>query len=363
MVIPPILAALLAAGLSTAPASAAGTSGTPATDGHAIVTDPSEPHARLAADPSPRRPAGRHPTGDLLFVSRGMPKAELLAAIAAARQDPELTLVLRGILPGETLEDALRSWSALLGDDLPSPATVIDPTLYRAHGIEAVPILVDAATGRRRSARSVMATGRVPGAAPATPDVTQDGPTWPIAEPDLADLIRARADRLDVPARARAALDRFWRQVPALALPPAQADRVRRLRPLARTRNELRDHRGRVLLPPGAELNPLDRLPLTARILVIDAQDHHELAWARENRAGDRGTIHLIVNPDREGGWAAWQALQDALGAPAFLLDRHLAQRLGVEVTPSRIEAQGPELIVTETALPRLEQPQWRPGP
>ena len=108
-----------------------------------------------------------------------------------------------------------------------------------------------------------------------------------------------------------------------------------------------------MLLPARSELNPLEQVPLTARILVIDAQDPRELAWAKTQRAANRATIHLVANPDRAGGWPAWQTLQNGLEAPAFLLDRHLAERLQVRATPSLIEAQGPELVITETALPR----------
>ena len=124
------------------------------------------------------------------------------------------------------------------------------------------------------------------------------------------------------------------------------------VRALARG-SELRDDQGRLLLRAGSVLNPLASLPLTARILVIDAQDPAEIAWARTQRAANRATIHLVVNPDREGGWAAWQALQDQLQSPVFLLDAQLQGRLGVQVTPSLIESQGTELVVTETVLPR----------
>ena len=156
-----------------------------------------------------------------------------------------------------------------------------------------------------------------------------------------------------MPARAQAAMARFWRQVPALTLPPATISRSRSFTPAVRTSSELRDAQGQLLLPAGTVLNPLATLPLTSRILVFDAQDPAEIAWATTQRAAGRATIHLAVNPDRAGGWAAWQALQDQLRGPVFLLDAQLQGRLGVQVTPSRIEALGPELVVTETALPR----------
>jgi conjugal transfer pilus assembly protein TraW len=351
---------LLAAALLAERAVADSTSMIPATDEgmRAIARSAGERRAPFEATPRPPRPAAPREPGGLLFVSRGMPKAELVAAIAAARADPTLTLVLRGVLPGETLAGAMRAWADLIGTRATPPAILIDPTLFRRHDIEAVPTLVDRASGQQLRGGLDLARleherleGKRDGQ--TAHDLGRIGPTWPIAEPDLAQVLRSRAERLDLPGRAQAALARFWRQVPAVTLPPATTDRIRRIRPIARTSNDLLDDRGRLLLPARSELNPLDHLPLTARILVIDAQDTSELAWARQNRADSRATIHLIVNPDRQGGWKAWQALQDGLGAPAFLLDRHLADRLGVEATPSLIEAAGLELVISETALAR----------
>jgi conjugal transfer pilus assembly protein TraW len=315
---------------------------------HAIVRHAGERRTPFTAAPqSPHQAAASASGGRLLFVSRGMPHAELVAALDAAAADPRLTLVLRGLLPGETLNDAMQALARLIGRRDPPPAIVIDPTLYRRHQVTVVPTLLDPATGSRREGAinaEDLAHADVPGFAATT---------WGIAEPDLALLLRSRAAALDVPARARAAMARFWRQVPALTLPRAETSRTRRFTPAVRTGSELRDDQGRLLLRAGAVLNPLATLPLTARILVLDAQDPAEIAWARTQRAANRATIHLAVNPDREGGWAAWQALQDQLQSPVFLLDAQLQGRLGVQATPSLIEVLGPELVVTETALSR----------
>ena len=314
-----------------------------------------EPRAQLQAAPLPPRPAAASlPRGGLfLFVSRGMPAAELQAAIAEAAADPTVTLILRGLLPGERLDAALPAIARLVAHRDPPPAIVIDPGLFRRHGITAVPTLLDPATGHRLEGTIARpALERERRRAGGT-DLGRIGPTWEVAEPDLAELLQARAAHLDLPSRAEAALARFWRQVPAVTLPPAQTTTTRRFRPEVRTSSDLRDDHGRRLLPAGSRLNPLQTLPLTARILVLDAQDPHEIAWARTQRDSNRATIHLLANPDREGGWEAWQALQQQLDAPPFLLDRHLAERLGVRATPSLIEAEGTELVVHEIALPR----------
>lgn len=351
---PRILVTLSAAVLLMTVPAASKTGIPPVDQALRAVVRVGEPRAQLQAAPLPPRPATASSRGGLfLFVSRGMPAAELQAVLAEAASDPSLTLVLRGLLPGERLDAALPAIARLITRHDPAPAILIDPGLYRRHEVIAVPTLLDPVTGHRlQGAISRPALEQARRHADGT-DLGRTGPIWPIAEPDLAEVLKARAASLDLPARAEAAMARFWRQVPAVTLPPAQTAATRRFRPEARTSSDLRDHNGKLLLPGGSLLNPLQTLPLTARILVLDAQDPHELAWARTQRDPNRATIHLITNPDREGGWDAWQALQQQLDGQPFLLDRHLADRLRVRATPSLIEADGPELVVTETAIPR----------
>ena len=118
---------------------------------HAIVRHAGERRTPFTAAPPPAHPAAALSSGGrFLFVSRGMPQAELLAALDAAAADPRLTLVLRGLLPGETLNDAMQTLARLIGRRDPPPAIVIDPTLYRRHQVTVVPTLLDPATGSRR---------------------------------------------------------------------------------------------------------------------------------------------------------------------------------------------------------------------
>lgn len=309
-----------------------------------IARDPGDPRAQLETAGQPARPDRQPgPGGLLFFISRGLPKAELAAAIAAAREDRSITLVVRGLMPGETFQDALRAWSRILGREQDPPALVIDPTLFRRYAVTSVPTLLDTATGRPPSP-----------AAPALPGGFFTDPTgsFPIAEPDMGELMRERAAHLDLAAKGQAALARFWRHVAAAPLPPATSTRTHRYRPFVQTANDLRDAQGTLIVPAGALINPLEQVPLTSTILVIDAQSPAEIAWARDQAGQGPNLIILIANPDRSGGWGAWQRLQDELGQPVFLLDRNLALRLGVQVTPSRIEADGQDLVITEASLP-----------
>ena len=282
------LVTLLAGTLLAQQAMAAGTSMIPPTDEdlRAIPRIAGERRAPFEAAPQPPRPAAARDRGGLLFVSRGMPRPELVAAIAAARADPSLTLVVRGVLPGETLADAMAAWTALLGRTATPPALLIDPRLFRRYAVAAVPTLVDTSSGAQL--RGAVSTSRLAQERQQQTgrDLGRIGPTWPIAEPDLA-AVHAQGGRT-----ARPAGPCRGRPHPVLApgpgrRPAAGHDQQRAPHPPDGTdqHGDLRDHTGRLLLPARSELNPLEQVPLTARILVIDAQDPHELAWAKTQQA------------------------------------------------------------------------------
>ena len=358
-----IVVTLLAAVLLAREATAGSTSMFPPTDGELRAIAPIACKRRAALKAAlPPRPATPRDRGDLLFVSRGMPKAELAAAIAAARADPSLTLVLRGVLPGETLADAMRGWAGLVGRREPLPAILIDPTLFRRHRIEAVPTLVDAATGQQlrggldpvRLQRELPEHEGLDYERQEQPgrDFGRIGPTWPIAEPDLAEVCAAGRNGSTCPAVRR----------PPSPGSGARCPRSSSRRPRPTGYAVSARWRGPAPPPgphgPAAAAHPQRTQPARAGAAHrTDRGDRrpgpHELTWAKAQRGEHSATIHLVANPDRAGGWPAWQALQDGLGAPAFLLDRHLAERLGVQATPSLIEADGSELVIAETALPR----------
>ena len=181
-----LLAALLVA--TSASAQSTPDRSTADEDLHAIVRNAGERRTPFTAAPQPPHQAASSSSGGrFLFVSRGLPHAELLAALDAAAADPRLTLVLRGLLPGETLNDAMQALARLIGRRDPPPAIVIDPTLYRRHQVTVVPTLLDPATGHRIEGAinaEDLAHADVPGFAATT---------WGIAEPDLVDLLQARA--------------------------------------------------------------------------------------------------------------------------------------------------------------------------
>jgi conjugal transfer pilus assembly protein TraW len=213
-----------------------------------------------------------------------------------------------------------------------------------------VPTIVEPASGRAIRGTLLARTFRKRADGATELDLGVVGPVREIAEPDLVELIKAELAKADIEASAMESVSSFWRRTSFIELPKASKHRVRRLDPTVTTKNELRDHGGRLIVPAGVTINPLERLHFASRLLVFDGTDAEELAWAREHVHPERKTILITTRIDRDVGWPAWKRLHEDLGQPVYLLPAELAERFAIEATPTLIEAapDGQALLITE---------------
>ena len=107
---------------------------------------------------------------------------------------------------------------------------------------------------------------------------------------------------------------------------------------------------GRVLVPAGAATNPLDHLPFTRRLVVLDVSDPRQVTLARTLGAvtDGRRVVYLATRSERLSGWDGWTAVEDALDAPVYLLTPDVRARFAIERVPSVVEARGRVFVVTE---------------
>jgi conjugal transfer pilus assembly protein TraW len=286
----------------------------------------------------------------ILFVSASLGDEALKRAFQAASDDPDVTIVFRGVLPGETLTGVVRRLGELLEGIEPKPNVAIHPKSFRDHQVTLVPTIVEPASGKTIRGTLITETFRKRADGTTDLDLGVVGPVHDIAEPDLVALIKAEVAKADIEADAMEAVSSYWRRASFIELPKATEHRVRRLDPTVTTENELRDHNGRLLVPAGVTINPLERLPFASRLLVFDGTDPDERAWARKHVHPERKTILITIRIDREVGWSAWKRLHDDLGQPVHLLPAKLAERFAIEATPTLIEAapDGKALLISE---------------
>lgn len=296
----------------------------------------------------------------LLFVSGSLGEAGLREALRAAAEDGATTVVWQGLAPGERLRDAVLRLAGLIDGLSPIPSQSIDPPAFRQHRVTAVPTILDPQTGaelRGSTALHLMRARlrRLPAGQAFSEAV---GPTSPVIEADLAQELQARAAGLDLTAGMRRSAETWWARQPIIELPVAPRDRVRHVDPTLYLQADLRGPGGAVLAAAGTRVNPLEQLPLRAVLLVFDARDPRQVAWASRQVETGRPVILLASAVDRDAGWEGHVDLTRRLGHRVHLLSSVLRSRLGVEFVPARIEAEGSLLRVEETAHARLPRPE-----
>jgi conjugal transfer pilus assembly protein TraW len=214
----------------------------------------------------------------------------------------------------------------------------------------------DATTQRRRLrlwARLLVAA--VVGTVATTPTRAQDlgviGPVYPIAEPSLLEVIlgRLRAAeqdgtlarlQRDAQARVRKTVDE-----PAPVAGLGRARQARRFHhdPSIVVQEAILDSDGRVIVPPGTVVNPLDTVRLSQALLFFDARDREQVEQARRLVDARHGQVKVILT----GG--SYLDLMRRWQRPVFYDQQGaLTTRLGIHHVPALVTQDGRRLRIDE---------------
>jgi len=178
-------------------------------------------------------------------------------------------------------------------------------------------------------------------------DLGARGATWPIAEPDLLEMIEARLvemersgelARLEQEARSNARA-RLEEPDPVPGIARASEERSRLFDPAITVARDIRTPGGVLIAAAGTRVNPLERVALARDLLFVDGRRAAEIAWALAHERPAK--IVLLA------------------GRPLDLMRRHrrpfffdqggrLAARFGLRLTPSLIAQAGARLRITE---------------
>jgi conjugal transfer pilus assembly protein TraW len=287
-----------------------------------------------------------------VLASTALGEGALRDLFALAAQTPGTRVVFRGVLPGQSLMDFLRTLAPLLAELDPPPAVELDPTPFGTEKI--APVLI--ASGpqgeiARVEGLSDPAWLRSQVAGGQGGDLGVRGPVKPIVEPNLVDELKRRLAELDLAKLREKAIGRYWQRVSFSPLPVAGQRRERVIDPTVTANADVRDHEGNLVVAAGTRTNPLDMLPFTQRLVVFDATDPRQVTVALrmgEEAAKGRRVTYIATAFERRSGWDGFRSVEDRLDAPVYLLTPDVRARFALERVPAMVEARERVFVVTE---------------
>ena len=180
------------------------------------------------------------------------------------------------------------------------------------------------------------------------------GPTYPVAEKNLLDVIMARLrakeasgelKRHEQEARDRAAYA-VNNPRPVDGLRRAQAARTFYFDPTFTLQSNVVDSTGAVLFPAGTRKNPLEVVSLSKHLLFFDARDPGQLARARELIEHYQGTVKPIL----VGG--SYLDLMKRWNKPVFYdQEGALVRKFGIAAVPAIVSQEGQRLRIDEVPV------------
>jgi conjugal transfer pilus assembly protein TraW len=206
---------------------------------------------------------------------------------------------------------------------------------------------------RRRLAAVLVGALAAAGAACAE-DLGVIGPTYPIAEQNLLDVIMARLREKERLGELRKAEQLARERATQSLLTPKPVAGLRRAE-TARTTyfdttftldRNIVDENGAMLFPAGLRKNPLDVVSMSKHLLFFDARDTRQVARARELLDRYQGRVKpILVGGSTLNLMQAWKTrvYYDQEGL--------LVRKLGITAVPAIVSQEGARLRIDELVV------------
>lgn len=181
------------------------------------------------------------------------------------------------------------------------------------------------------------------------------GPVYPIAERDmLASIVqklRAKERSGELAAIKRQATDHAMKAIeepqPVTGIGKALKARSYYFDPSVVTPYAITDEAGRVLIPVGTRVNPLDTVTLSKQLLFFDARDPQQVSKAKALIDRNAGKLKLIVT-----GGSYMNLMRRWKLAVYYDQKGVLVQKLGIRAVPALVSQDGKRLRIDELPLP-----------
>jgi conjugal transfer pilus assembly protein TraW len=177
------------------------------------------------------------------------------------------------------------------------------------------------------------------------------GPVYPIAEPNLLEVIIAKLREADTSGRLAMLQQNAQTNVTRAIEQPAPIANVTKTSkarsfyydPSIVVPYAITDADGKVIVAPGTKVNPLDTVSLSKQLLFIDARDAWQVGRAKAILEERQGKVKLILT----GG--SYLDLMRRWKRPVFYDQQgQLTEKLGIRHVPALVSQEGKRLRIDE---------------
>jgi conjugal transfer pilus assembly protein TraW len=184
------------------------------------------------------------------------------------------------------------------------------------------------------------------------------GPTYPIGEENALDRVlnklrsqqRSGAYQRMQDAAVRRALNSLQSAKPVQGLVTVTQRAQRLIDPTVTTTQAVTTEDGRLVIPVGTKINPLDILPLSKRLVFFDGRDAAQCEAVRALIARS----HTRIKPILVAG--SWLALTKAWKTQVYVDQQGvLSRRFGIRAVPSIIRQRKNTLLLEEIPAQELK--------
>ena len=185
-------------------------------------------------------------------------------------------------------------------------------------------------------------------------DYGQQGAVFAILEPDMLAAIEGKLRAAEASGKIASMNKELARRTTALVKRPSPvAGLSRAVKTLSWTydptitiSDDIRDHKGALIIPRGRRINPLDSVGLRQSLVFLNGDDPDQVAWALKS------TTQLNAKLILTGG-SPFDMMKAAQRRFYFDQGGQLIGKFGIHELPAVVEQQGKVLKITQVVVPR----------
>jgi conjugal transfer pilus assembly protein TraW len=170
------------------------------------------------------------------------------------------------------------------------------------------------------------------------------GPVYPIIEHDWLEWLPKQAEKRlkerPLALSEKHLKEAIQRQMPQMDLPEVKAPRTYYVDPAVKVSQPVADHTGKIIIPTGGRINPLDHLPGFRPIVVMDGRQERQVEWVKGVIAEVKPLVLLT------GGDVL--KLNTDLGISVYPAPEALIQKFSIERVPVLLSQESKQIKVQE---------------